>query len=534
LEAVRAHCDKVLAIGRDVYGPKPTPLFVDGLDVESLQPPRWRYGSAEWILVNLANQQNLLRTLCGLSALTGDGQYKQAAIDAMRYGIENLRSPSGLLYWGGHAAYDALSEEWVGRRKAGDRPRPWHELMNHLPYYELMHEIDPDYTAQFLGALWSAHVLRWSKLDIDQHAELSMPLPPPDWDTRYLGGPVFFQGEGRSFVSIADDLIYAACMLYRFSDNEKPLLWAKRLAHRYIECRDPNTGLSGSMFSHREEVDRAQQQFAGALPGHVVTEATLWSPYASMSADLVWMMLGQECGPACQELGQWAMEDLRAIAQVGYDPRRKVFQGLLIDGANVENVRATQAGYFGDAGAPIRSASDVLPSAFCTYALAARISRDPFFWDMARQFAQVRGLGDIAPKAGDEPALSPTDSTEAAEIVGLIHLHHLAGRSEYLDQACRIADNILARKRVGGLFVDDPDHRYARLDSPDALVLLNLCAAMTEQEQAVPAYWFGSAYFACEWENGRQQIYDTELYAQPRGQAASQPESLPRSQDRGE
>jgi len=36
LDAVRKFADNVLKYGRDTYGPKHTPLFVDGLHAESL------------------------------------------------------------------------------------------------------------------------------------------------------------------------------------------------------------------------------------------------------------------------------------------------------------------------------------------------------------------------------------------------------------------------------------------------------------------------------------------------------------------
>ena len=63
LQAVRTFADIVLECGRDVYGPKHTPLFVDGLNVDTRQPVKWKTKDQEWILANLASQQNLLRTL---------------------------------------------------------------------------------------------------------------------------------------------------------------------------------------------------------------------------------------------------------------------------------------------------------------------------------------------------------------------------------------------------------------------------------------------------------------------------------------
>jgi pectate lyase len=46
-----------------------------------------------------------------LSNITGDPKYGNAVEEAIRYAFENLQTPSGLLYWGGHAAYDAQADK---------------------------------------------------------------------------------------------------------------------------------------------------------------------------------------------------------------------------------------------------------------------------------------------------------------------------------------------------------------------------------------------------------------------------------------
>jgi hypothetical protein len=89
LNAVREFADNVLNYGRDTYGPKHTPLFVDGLNIHTHEPVKWINPKGnvltateieEWILSNFASQQNLLRTLDGLSSITGDSKYRQAAM----------------------------------------------------------------------------------------------------------------------------------------------------------------------------------------------------------------------------------------------------------------------------------------------------------------------------------------------------------------------------------------------------------------------------------------------------------------------
>jgi len=84
LNAVIEFADNVLKYGRDTYGPKHTPLFVDGLNVNTHEPVKWIAPNGDrWILSNLASQQNLFRTLDGLTRITGDPKYKQAAMDAI-------------------------------------------------------------------------------------------------------------------------------------------------------------------------------------------------------------------------------------------------------------------------------------------------------------------------------------------------------------------------------------------------------------------------------------------------------------------
>ena len=109
LDAVRTFADNVLKYGRDTYGPKHTPLFVDGLNIHTHEPVKWiDPDGTKWILSNLANQQTLFRVLDGLTKVTGDPKYKKAAIDTIKYAFDHLRTPNGLFYWGHISAYDVL------------------------------------------------------------------------------------------------------------------------------------------------------------------------------------------------------------------------------------------------------------------------------------------------------------------------------------------------------------------------------------------------------------------------------------------
>ena len=85
VKAVREFADNVIKHGRDVYGPKKTPLFVDGVNVDTREPGKLGKGERAWILCNLACQQNLMRTLDGLSKVTGEPKYRETAVEATTY-----------------------------------------------------------------------------------------------------------------------------------------------------------------------------------------------------------------------------------------------------------------------------------------------------------------------------------------------------------------------------------------------------------------------------------------------------------------
>ncbi|MBN1505850.1 MAG: hypothetical protein JW955_03345, partial [Sedimentisphaerales bacterium] len=213
LNAVREFADNVLKYGRDTYGPKHTPLFVDGLNIHTHQPVKWispkggdpltATETEEWILSNFASQQTLLRTLDGLSAITGDARYSRAATEAIRYAFDYLRTPSGLFYWGHVTAYDAL----------GDAPRGemTHESIKlHYPYYELMWKVDPEATRKLIEALWCAHVMDWSNLDFNRIG-ITTADQEEAWNHEYKGGPTFYKSThgGGGFFVTASSLIQA-------------------------------------------------------------------------------------------------------------------------------------------------------------------------------------------------------------------------------------------------------------------------------------------------------------------------------------
>jgi len=525
LKAVREFADNVLKYGRDTYGPKHTPLFVDGLNIHTHEPVKWRYRGQVWILSDLASQQNLFRTLDGLTKITGDLKYRQAAVEVIEYAFANLRSPNGLLYWGGHVAYDAQGDNLTMHEKF------FHELKHNHPYYELMWQINPDATKQFIEAFWSAHILDWSNLDMDRHGRMESPLQKP-WEYEYEGGPVFFETKGKwsySSPAAATDLYCAAAILSRLSGDKKPLIWSKRLAHRFVETRNPNTSISGSMFTRRK-LDAAQSQFGDDFQGHLVLNGTLWPPqpgipekYASLiprkvlfeiqlesviKPRITQLLIGEALGKDGKEFIQWALEELTACGKVAYREEDNSFIPMLTDGTILVGYTYTKDGSYGPKGTVVRPIP-AGPLSFWVYALAYRVTGNKFMWEIARSIAKGDDFGNIGVSARDKAQLRmSTDCSDPFAVLGFLELHRKTGKKAYLEMACRIGDNILAYRFLKGFFVPSKEYLYAKFDYIEPLVLLHLDAAVNAKPPLVPRVWPNRSFFECR-HDGQEHVEDT-------------------------
>lgn len=492
--AVQSFAEVALKHGRDTYGAKHTPLFVDGIHFDSHEAVKWksRDGHA-WVLSNLGNQQNFFRTLVGLSALGGDPKYKQAAVDATRYAMANLME-GGFLAWGGHMAYNASDDIIVC---AEDKGRV-HELKSHYPFYELMWEIDPRATKTLIETMWNGHVLDWSNLDFNRHGH------PQKmgrlWKSEYKAAPVFFSGSGLTFINAGSDLIYAAALLSKFSGDPEPLVWAKRLAYRYVETRNPKTGIGGYQYSQCPSAwcdavgkirgDRAAYFFADDFPGHHVVEGTLFPCYGNTPAvrpRICQLLLGESLGPAGAEFIQWAREDLTAWGKTAYRADDNTFIPMLTDGTSMEGYVVKKNGYFGPRGR-VLSAGKAGAIDFWTYALGYRLTGDAFLGQMTRTIRKANTF---------------EKSSDPAALFGFLELYRKSNDRADLQSAERVGDNILAagRYRKG----------WVKFDRVEPLALLHLAAALQGRPRLVPAYNGGAGFFSATYADQGNK-YDDFLY----------------------
>jgi pectate lyase len=468
--------------------PYPVPLLIDQPDCDGAsQGFRLLSGREEYfVLSNFSNQQELMRLLAGLTMVTGEQHYLQAAKDVVGHMFEHFADSSGLLGWGGHTAVALPVQEPAFERGKG----AVHELKCNYPYYDLMWEVDPDATKRFIEAFWNAHVEDWTTLDFNRHGTYMKSLGKV-WLNPYTPKPVFFWGSGLTFVNTGSDLYYAASVLSRLTDEDAPLLWAERLANRYIETRQTGIGISGYQFSQCAQAwcngpevkgDRAQYQYAPYLPdGHLVYEGTLFRPLPVVQRCQLY--LGATLGMRGEQFLTWALEEMIAWGRVAYRKQDNSFIPMLTDGYLLEGFTMQRDGYFGPEGS-VESARFASPDYLWMYACGYRHSKDEFLWQMIRNIAAANGLGDIGePGSAGLDLCMDTEAVDYRIIHGLLELYRSTNNAEFLRPAYLIAENILNTQYRDGWFMTDGKRV---INSPASLAVLHLAAAMLGNGAAVP------------------------------------------------
>ncbi len=490
LDAVREFADNVLKYGQDTYGPKNTPLFVDGLNIHTHEPVKWiDPDGTKLILSNFASQQTLMRTLHGLSNVTGDPKYREAAMQAIQYAFEHLRTPNGLLYWGHGAAYNAKADDICGYADRG------HTLKLHYPYYELMWQVNSDATKKFIESFWSAHIIDWSNLDFCRLGYPDEDLEQP-WNHEYKGGPTFFKSKrnGVGFLHTGSSLIHAGTVLYKLSGQQQPLVWSKRLAKRFVDTRHPKTGISALLYNNpwHKLGDDLKEHFSDPY-----TTIFPWNPfewrylyYRENTEAYPWMsmfLIGEMLGEDGKEFTRWALEELTTWGKVAYRKKYNYFVPMLTDGTSLE-------GYVWKEG-PGRKGALVKPLLadppfFWAYGVAYHTTGDQFMWKMVRDIALGNNFGDVGTTVAHTPKLQKSTACSSVYgLLGFLELHAKTKKRAYLEMAQLIADNILLKKFHKGFFVPSKRHFYTRFDCFEPLALLHLDAAMKSETKTVPCIW---------------------------------------------
>jgi len=493
LDACRRFADTVLEHGQDRYGPKHTPLFVDGLNTETLEPVIWLWKGERWVLSNFASQQSWLRLLDGLTALTGEARYRQAAMAAAKYALKHLRTPNGLMNWGGHRAWDLAGEKAVFGQ-------PQHELRNQSPYFEMLWRADADETKRLMETIWGAHIYDWGTLDFNRHASSTDASRRPQWSHPFdesLSVPFLTEGQNLSFANAAGPLIYTGAMLAKLDSNETVATWTRRFAYRWKQAAHVKTGLCGGQISYRAE-DRARQALGHVHPG--INEANMVATYHRNSRYHVMALIQLQAGESLggrigQELVQWASDDLKAFARHAYDAESNAFRSLITDGTRLKGEQSKSHYYRKDALGPQQASAKTV----WAYATAYRLTKDPAHWDLLRKVCAKLTFGDIGSPNGEGRRLRLTCGwTDFMLIYAFLELQRATGDEKFVKMASRIGDNILARRTRTTCL--PKEFVYVRTGDESVLALLHLAAARAGKSTLIPRPARDQQYFHCAYD----------------------------------
>jgi pectate lyase len=531
LEAARRFADTVVEQGRDRYGEQHTPLFVDGLQIDSLAPATWKGKHGEtWVLSNFSSQQPLMRLLDGLSALTGDDEYRLAAEKAAGYVLANCRTPNGLLYWGGHCAWDLILDNNFGEYKS-----PIHEVKSFQPYFRLLWRVDPTAARKLLETIWGGHILDWSRIDYNRHS-FTTKASAPQWDHEYLHDievPWPTDGANLSFCNVSPTLLHSGYTLALLGNDDNALTWSRRLVLRWQQARHPKTGLCGGQLSYRQR-DRAQIALGHVHPD--INEARIVASYhqtsryhklplSQLQAAEYLREAGGKYAIMGEELVDWASGDLKTYAEYCYDATEGVFVALMTDGTPIKG-QESNVGYYEP-----KSFAPKNPDGFLLwgYAMAYRLTGDESHWAMLNSICGNLGLGDIGNPDGTNRTLTlETEHAEWQTIYALLEMYKATHDKEVLELACLVANNLLAWQTDNGLF-PRPGRNFARTGDEVPLALLHLAAVIEGKSELMPKPMHDNAFFHATYHGelepharpleqgeGNTRTYDWRVYYGPR------------------
>lgn len=487
IDAARSFAQTVLKYGRYLEGSAYPELLVMGFSVDTLKPVEWTWSSKTYNPANFFATQNFLRTLVGLTNITGDSSYKEIAKKQVKLWFENFTDKNGLIYTGMHTFVDAKTGEVV--------TTGYHEMKNETPYYELMYEVDPEATVKYMEAFWNAHILDWNKLSMNRHGAYDKEMGSL-WDNEYTDTSVNFKQDGVAFQSTGNDLIEFALFISRKTGDKRPEQWALRLLQKYIDVANPKTGLSGAQYGELTDGDRAYLQF-GEEFGEKAKEYNfvdsgaieIIAGYTPQVLLPYYESLSDEEKAEKKYILDYVVKTIKGVAENAYDAENnRLKTPMWSDGTPLSGYELKRNGYYGKEGRVFPEYEEISGPLLSSAIYAHKLSGDTDLWEFARSLAQGYGLGDIGTAPGENMNLNMSTTARSGEYSGvMIELYRQTGKSAYLRLAEKIGNNILTwETRVNNMFLKNGSRFNARIGDSNALSLMSIEAAKQGKFGIIP------------------------------------------------
>jgi hypothetical protein len=304
LKVVTDCIDNLLEHGRDEYGDVHSAMLMSVMDVRTNTSPREpeTFGAmirSEGRLhrrnpggVDLWEDQPLIRTMYTMGELHGKSKYVKAADAYIKAFFEHAVKPNGLNSWGSHIFYDAYTDA-PGGDNEGTGP---HETLVLVPEWERMWEASPEQVLRQIDNMWIYHLVDRKSGMFNRHD-----------DNR----------QGCDFAFFGGEMAYAFSFAYSKTGKPRYLNWAKTIANRHWNARNPDTNLAPDAPSTGARYD-AHHSFT-----------TITGPYAALL---------MKCYEATGDemFRDQALAYLHAYLKYGWDAEAKQWRAMLaLDGTPI-------------------------------------------------------------------------------------------------------------------------------------------------------------------------------------------------------
>ena len=490
--------DTFIKHGKDTYGPKSTPLFVDYLNVNTKECYRWVISDSyrkdtgypkQWINANFSLDQQFLITLRELSKVNGDPKYANTAEEWAAYALENCVAPAGLGYWGTHACWDLLSDKYVGHTgdKSGTWPQPIHEMKAHSLDFDYLRTVNPQAVDRYISRYVAMSVQEWRRIIFGRHLWMGGTYGH-EWDKAGEIEPNVktpFGDEYRCmFGDVANPLMYWSSLYSVYADDNRAWRLTEMTLKRFKDTRYPDINLCAAQYAYGGTINGVESNInpKSAYYGwHRITDSQHYSKLPT------YLMVAYEKLPAQKRkvFIDFVKEQYLAFAKWHVNQNNKARFRMNLD------IKTGKTQSWGGGGYVASRTVTIYPTILYGFARAYRLTADSRFWTVIRNVIKGYGLGDIGTAPGENMSvkfekynLQPLVrnhsrvNINAFTVHALVELYHATGVRKYLELAAFTADEIVKQYFVNGMFILGSDKPWAQIRDHGALACLDVEAAM--------------------------------------------------------
>ena len=502
------------------------------------------HGNGITAVSNLSEQFMLMRTMDGISALTGETRYSERVKDIYQWYLTYGETPNGLFYWGNHTYFDLDTGKPFAYYLRSGAQNVYHEVEARDIYLDPMSDVDKERTLEYCKDYFRAIIKDWKTYSYNRHASTTAVVDENKWKEDVFVAPdpsyPYVRSQDLSFSSSATTLMLLGRYFYENSDDEEEkaiiLRHMKNIMYLYLNTRNPETKMFGTMFTtsngaagvqsieatfgpnwwtwvDRDQIssvnwgDRAYNQILPMLKaaGRVAPEDEehiLECNQARLpeKSHVQYMEIAKMFGFDSEigaDINRRLIEHAASYITHFYDFAENRYPSICFtNGSTTEGLRAIRPGYWGSNGNYFgygKPSIDEIVNLSKIYLEAG--NRETLedeleiIWSAIKNMCdKAYGTGDLGdPMNGIKPKLNMgTTTIEPSFIRVLLNLYDASGERDYLDLARVIANNMINARYKNGYLIPDSTKQYIDTEGEQHYVLLRLEEALRGEKGIVP------------------------------------------------